>query len=331
MRLSIVVPAHDVARYLRDCLASILSSSEDLDVVVVDDGSRDTTAEIARERAGEDPRVRLVTNRQAIGPGGARNRGLAEATGDYVWFVDGDDWLLDDAVSRAVGTLRDGVPDVVLMDHVRAYPSGRLAVSTSRPVLLGAPTEPFTLASWPDAVKVLHTPWNKLLRRELLERHGLRFSSSPVYEDVSFTYRALQVASAITVITTPTYAYRTARPGALTRTSSADHLAWLDEWSVVLEAARDQPPDVRRALFERMLWHGWSVIGLRNGRRIPRQLRGEFLAGFTGLYHSFRLPHTASDRVLELGWRPVAEARVVAQWVGWAAGRVGARVSRRAS
>ena len=328
--LSFVVAAHDVAPYIEQCLRSLLSTDADVDVVVVDDASTDATPDLIERVATEDRRVRVVTHERPAGPGGARNAGLEVAAGAYVWFVDGDDWLLDGAVAAVVDLL-DGSVDVVMVDHVRAYPSGRLAPSGASAALHLAPRAPTTLASWPDISTLLHTPWNKVLRRGFLDRHSLRFSQAPVYEDVSFTYHALRAAERILLHPQSLYAYRTARPGALTRTSGAEHLAWFAEWTETLRAASADPLVVRRALFDRMLWHGWSVIGLRNGRRIPLSLRRQFAREFVQMYRTFRPVEAPKDRTLELGWWPLVEVRVIAQWVRWAAGRSLARVgvSRR--
>ena len=100
--ISFVVPAYRVQGYLRECLDSICGQAgAEIEVIGVDDGSPDSSGEILAEYARRDPRVRVVTLPVNRGLGAARNAGLAEARGEYVWFVDGDDWLAGAACGRS--------------------------------------------------------------------------------------------------------------------------------------------------------------------------------------------------------------------------------------
>ena len=92
--LSVVVPVYRVEGYLRECLDSILAGAgADVEVVAVDDASPDGCAAILDRYAAADPRVRVVRMAANVGLGMARNAGLDAARGEYVWFVDSDDWL----------------------------------------------------------------------------------------------------------------------------------------------------------------------------------------------------------------------------------------------
>src|SRR5262245_49674910 len=100
--LSVIIPVYAVQGYLRECLDSILTQSHTaLELVAVDDRSPDHCAEILDEYAAGDARVRAIHLDHNVGLGPARNLGLDRATGDYVWFVDSDDWLAPGAL-RAV-------------------------------------------------------------------------------------------------------------------------------------------------------------------------------------------------------------------------------------
>ena len=106
--LSVVLPVYRVQGYLRQCLDSMLSQSfTDFEIVAVDDCSPDYSGAILAEYAARDPRVRVVTSPENVGLGRARNLGLQHATGDYVWFVDSDDWLATGALAAVAGRLRD--------------------------------------------------------------------------------------------------------------------------------------------------------------------------------------------------------------------------------
>lgn len=105
MRVSIVTPAHDVAPFVADAIRSARAQSHaDLELILVDDGSRDGTARAAETAAEDDPRIRLLRQENA-GVSAARNAGIAAATGEALLFLDADDWLAPDALGRLVAAL----------------------------------------------------------------------------------------------------------------------------------------------------------------------------------------------------------------------------------
>ncbi len=100
--LSIVIPVYEAEAYLAGCLGTIVGGGDRLEVIVVDDCSPDGSRAVAERFAAEDPRIRVVSTPQNAGSGPARNFGLTQAAGDYVWFVDGDDELKPGAVERVL-------------------------------------------------------------------------------------------------------------------------------------------------------------------------------------------------------------------------------------
>jgi CDP-glycerol glycerophosphotransferase len=120
-RFSVIVPVHKVQGFLRACLDSVLHQDyADLQLVVVDDASPDTCGEIVAEYAAADPRVVPVRLPATVGPGAARDAGVAHATGDYLLFLDGDDLLAPGALTAIAARLDAAAdPDVLLFDHDR--------------------------------------------------------------------------------------------------------------------------------------------------------------------------------------------------------------------
>ncbi len=113
-RLSVVVPAYQVADWLAESLASVLDQSfRDLEVVVVDDGSTDGTGDLADQVAAGDSRVRVVHQANA-GLGAARNVGVEHATGELLAFADSDDLVMPGAYERMVGSLDASGSDLVI-------------------------------------------------------------------------------------------------------------------------------------------------------------------------------------------------------------------------
>ncbi|WP_213454142.1 bifunctional glycosyltransferase/CDP-glycerol:glycerophosphate glycerophosphotransferase [Rhizomonospora bruguierae] len=286
--LSVVVPCYKVQGYLRECLDSILDQRfTDLEVIAIDDRSPDHSGEILAEYAARDPRVRVLTPPENVGLGRARNLGLDAATGEYVWFVDSDDWLTPGAIGAVAQRLRDGRLDALIVDYVRAHWDGRIEPSSSVDVLPAAPDE-FALHEWLPAFRILHVAWNKIIRRELLLQLNFRFESG-WYEDVSFTYPVLGAARRIGVLNRVCVNYRQRRTGAITRTRGERHFEIFDHWVHAWERTAGCAPEfeaLRRPMFDRMIWHLLLVLG--NGERVPARSRRAFFARMTEFYRRYR-------------------------------------------
>jgi glycosyltransferase involved in cell wall biosynthesis len=133
VRFSFVIPFFDCAPYLRRAVESVLSQpGGEYELILVDDGSRDASLEVIAPFL-EDPRVRLVRQANA-GPGAARNRGAAEARGEYVWFLDCDDELLPGAVDAVSRFLEDApAGDLLVGGHINRSPDGAERIRPAPP------------------------------------------------------------------------------------------------------------------------------------------------------------------------------------------------------
>ncbi|MFC0029232.1 CDP-glycerol glycerophosphotransferase family protein [Micromonospora chaiyaphumensis] len=291
--ISFVVPAFKVQGYLRECLDSILDQPfDDVEVIGIDDASPDDSGEILVEYAERDPRVHPVRLAENVGLGPARNIGLDRATGEYVWFVDGDDWLVPGCLPHVADRLRATRPDVLIVDHVRAHWNNVGTRSAMRDVFPEPPGEAtFRLRERPETLRLLHTAWNRLVRRDFLVGQGLRFAPG-WYEDVSFSYPVLLAAERIGVLNRVCLNYRQRRTGAITRTRGDRHFEVFAQWHRVFRLMDQWGPAVvdglRPAVFERMIWHYLTVLG--NGQRIAPELRPPFFAQIHADYVRFLPP-----------------------------------------
>ncbi|WP_329018325.1 bifunctional glycosyltransferase family 2 protein/CDP-glycerol:glycerophosphate glycerophosphotransferase [Micromonospora rifamycinica] len=287
--ISFVVPAFRVQGYLRECLDSLLGQPyREIEVIGVDDGSPDACGDILDEYAARDPRVRAVRLPANVGLGPARNAGLDRATGEYVWFLDGDDWLAPDCLPEVADRLTATRPDVLLVDHVRVHWDDRATRSALSDVFGEPPgAATFRLADRPEAVRLLHTAWNRLVRREFLTGLGLRFAPG-WYEDVAFSYPVLLAAGRIGVLDRVCVNYRQRRSGAITRTLDDRHFEVFDQWHRVFGFLDERPElaGLRPVVFERMIWHYLTVLG--NGDRIAPALRPAFFRRITADHRRFR-------------------------------------------
>ena len=198
--VSIVIPVFNTAPYLRECLDSVLSQTlTDFEAICVDDGSSDDSLSILRDYEAKDPRVKVVALPENRGLCEARNLGIDTAAGDYVYFLDSDDWLdeayIEELYSHAVSTGQD---IVINRNWYLEYedPSKREEGALS-PFFKKEPSfyEPATISGY----FFFPVVWCRLYKTSFLRENGLRFPALKSAEDVFFTFltEALQKKSYI--------------------------------------------------------------------------------------------------------------------------------------
>ncbi|WP_242903066.1 CDP-glycerol glycerophosphotransferase family protein [Actinomadura terrae] len=211
-KLSVVVPFHNTEEYLRECLESLAGQTyRDLEVIMVDDGSTDNGAVIAKDVCGRDPRFRLLT-RDNEGPGPARNAGVEAATGKYLAFADADDIVHRDAYARMVGSLERTGSDFAC-GNVERCDGDRSWQSVLHDGVF-AETRLRTHVSSHSMLMRDRTSWNKVYRRTFWENAELRFPPG-FYEDPPVMARAHALASSVDVLKDTVYYWRK-RPGSIT-------------------------------------------------------------------------------------------------------------------
>ena len=191
MRFSVVIPAYNCAGTLEGTVDSIRASGlTDLEIILIDDGSTDGTAEVCDGLVGRFPEVRCV-HQSNEGVSAARNRGIDESEGEYIWFVDSDDTVDVGALARAAGIVSARKPDMLIFGlSFDYYHRGKMY----RRDELVYPHE--RLMSDDDAVhdfgalyecNALTPVWNKLYRRETVVSSGVRFREGMILmEDFLF-------------------------------------------------------------------------------------------------------------------------------------------------
>jgi CDP-glycerol glycerophosphotransferase len=334
---------YGVAGYLRECLDSILTQSfTDVEIVAIDDCSPDSSGAILEEYASRDARVRVIHLNANVGLGPARNTGLDESIGDYVWFVDSDDWISPGALKAIASSLRRNLPDVLLIDHVKVWMSGRARRSPMRRRLPESTLPPtFDARTHPNALRPVHTAWSRIFRRQYLLDTGVRFQAG-WYEDVSLIYPATAAAKRISALHRVCYNYRQRRTGSITGSHSDDrHFDMFDQYAIVwseLDRLSVTDPVVRSAMFDRMQWHYRWVLGETS--RVPRRRRHEFFTRVGEDYRRYEPPEHIAPPGMEgvkqrlfahNAWATFTVARTGRRTVGKAkiTARRGVRLAKR--
>jgi len=287
--ISVVIPVHGVEDYLDRCLDSVLGDPmPSLEVIAVDDASPDGCAAILAAR--RDPRLRVISTPSPAGPGPARDLGAKEATGEYVWFVDGDDELAGGALAAVTGALDRLRPDVLIVDFENLYPDGTTSPSGGAPYLRGPATG--TLADHPALIHLTMTAWSKVFRRDFLAGLGISFGSSgpAPHEDVPVTTMALLTAQRIGVLDRVCYRYRRGRRGSFLAAASAANFNIFRSYQQIFnyfsertKARAPVTPPVYTAVFERAIWHYTTLLPL-----VPRRRRREFFHRMSADFRRWR-------------------------------------------
>lgn len=257
--LSVIASARNVQGYLTECLDSVLAqqrAAAEIELVAVDDAATDHTGELIDERAAADPRVIAVHLATSAGPGAARNAGLDRATGDYVWFVDGADRLVPDAIAAITERLVAGKPDVLVVGVARE--------SWDRKVTRW--TTPATVRSGASALDSAPTPLGGLvIRREFLAEQGIRFRAG-LFEDIPFAYEVLAATENVITVESACYVRRS-----LSVTRSAGNAAAVGQYAHALSlTSRPSPATVRRVGGELI-----TIMEERVPKSAQRAMRGE--------------------------------------------------------
>ena len=299
--LSLILPVYNVEAYLRQCLDSILDQAPaDAEVIVVDDASTDNSRRIAREYARADERVKFIRLPRNGGLGNARNVGLDNATGEFVMFVDSDDWLAEGAIPAILQRIEETDPDVLIYDFARVHWRGKVKERPRREVFNQPGPEIFTLQQRPEILSLLWVAWTKVYRREFIEGLGIRFYKG-LYEDVPWTFPILMSAGKITLLDRVCYYYRQRRHGAITKTNTRAHFDILDQYSRVFDFI-DAHPDLKldgwRPVMRDRAANQFLIVLRKRDHRLPPESRREFFSKASTLYRRFASHHVRSNAPL---------------------------------
>ncbi len=292
-KISVVVPVYNVEEYLEKCVGSILGQTrDDWELLLIDDGSTDSSGALCDALAASDSRIRAV-HQENRGLGGARNTGMEAAAGEWLMFVDSDDTLEPKALEDCLWTAESAGADMAVGAFRTVDPAGR-ELAVYREDL--PPGERLTLESNPELLFMTPSACAKLYRAALFKESGLRYPPRVWYEDIRTTLKLLPKAGGVAVSGTVCYNYLQ-RPGSIMNNAQLarnheiidaleDLLGWYEKQGL-FEAYREE-------LAYLTLFHVYltaSVRVLREDRRHP--LLGEFQA-----YTKRRFPDYKKNKYL---------------------------------
>ena len=207
-KVSVIVPIYKVQDYLNKCIDSIINQSyKNLEIILVDDGSPDRCGEIIDLYEKQDNRIKVFHKKNG-GLSDARNYGMNFITGDYVIFVDSDDWLSEDMVSNLIKTSLELNADIVQSGFYYAYEDyllydNRYYLENMRPVVLNRDELMYELVI---NEKVKNFAWGKLYKSALIK--DISFKIGVLFEDVFWAHKVMDRVDKYVIIHKPMYYYR---------------------------------------------------------------------------------------------------------------------------
>jgi glycosyltransferase involved in cell wall biosynthesis len=203
-KITIVIPVYNVKEFIVDCLTSVLEQDyKNIEVLIIDDRSSDSSMQIAENlilRIKEKFAVKVIGHDTNMGSSAARNTGIKNASGDYIFFLDSDDILLENAVSTLVSQIGTDDIDIVMGNFI----SNNNSPYFNNSFRLVYP-ETFT-AFLTESYYVM--PWNKLIKVKTLNEYSLHFVNGICLEDMLFSFFLALYAKKIVITNKITYSYR---------------------------------------------------------------------------------------------------------------------------
>ncbi len=203
-KISVIVPVYNVEKLLSRCLDSILSQTlSDIEVICVDDCSPDNSIGILQKYQAQDGRVKVLQHSVNKRQGGARNTGLDIAQGEYVGFVDSDDYLDADFYEKLYDAAKESGSDLAITGIIKHRKNvSRTVISFPEQKVFAEKNEKFKACKCPPEFH----PVNKIYKRSMLVENGIRFQEKVMFEDIDFVARSIFASNR--VVTVPGTCYR---------------------------------------------------------------------------------------------------------------------------
>ena len=225
MKLSIIVPVYNVEAFLKKCVDSILDQNlpqEDYEIILVDDGSTDDSGTLCDAIATTHGNIRVI-HQQNRGLSGARNAGIPDAVGDYVMFVDSDDYLCPNVIGTLVGLMEDKDLDILRFNYQNVNEKGEVFEPNKyvKPFVdySGVICDGETFLN--ERLGFACYAWQFMLKTSILQQEGNRFKEGIHFEDVEWTPRILLQARRVASTDTLVYNYLF-RTGSIARNKDAE-------------------------------------------------------------------------------------------------------------
>lgn len=205
IKVSVVIPVYNVEKYIKQCLDSVINQTlKDIEIICINDGSKDNTLAILKEYAQKDSRIVLI-DKENEGLSAARNQGTDIARGEYISYIDSDDWVDINYLEALYNAAKKYNSDVACSSIIRVTGSRRRnkLIYTKEEY-----TQDVDKKNELTNVPVYSYVWNKIYRRDKLLKSGVKFPIGRVYEDIIWSIQAIYYLDGVVTVPAAIYYYR---------------------------------------------------------------------------------------------------------------------------
>ena len=257
-KFSVIVPVYNVEEYIAECIESIISQSlKDIEIIVIDDGSKDSSIDIVR--SFNDERIKIISKNNG-GLSSARNKGMEYASGKYICFIDSDDYIEDRLALEELYNIGEiDNSDIVVGNAFEVYPNGsKKEIRRDREIFKRdcLDSEKF-LIKFREKDCMYSAVWMNIYRKNFIEMNKFRFKEGIYHEDEEFIPRVFLSANKISIYPKAFYAYRI-RKGSIMTTKNIKRAYDIIETSISLEKILNNIKDTNLRIL--MLEHEIKIL-----------------------------------------------------------------------
>lgn len=231
-KLSIIVPVYNVEKYIEKCLDSLVGQTlKDIEVIVVNDGSKDNCQKIIDNYKSKYPKIIKSIVKENGGQGSARNVGLSLAEGEYIAYVDSDDYVISSMFEKLYNNAKKYNSDISVCGSYVVDDKGKII----KEEVFHSDKKVFDVKSNPDVLFDKMAVWNKIYKKSFLESLNIQFRSKKWYEDFDFSAIALINAKKISVVEEPLYYYLLREGSTMNNSNIARNLEIIEAFDEILK------------------------------------------------------------------------------------------------
>ncbi|MBR1825091.1 MAG: glycosyltransferase [Alphaproteobacteria bacterium] len=287
-KISIIVPVYNVEKYLGKCIESLIAQTmHDIEIICINDGSTDDSSLILQNFAAKDKRI-IIIDKENEGPGIARNIGIQKAQGEYIGFVDPDDWVKEDMYEKLYTQAKKLDSDIVICDYVRYEDWNEKIVPHCffQKAVKYIKSEPINIPSGENIDRevlldtLLISPCysvNRIYRRTFLQQNKITYSEHYCYEDCPFILKSHLLAQKVSFTDYAGYIYRL-RQDSLVRGYANKYIDFCEVVKLLEQIIATQKLSERLALnlhYFRIMNMAWSymLVSAKEKKSLLRQAR----------------------------------------------------------
>lgn len=228
-KVSIVLPIYNVEKYIERSIHSLLTQTySNIEIIMVDDGSTDDSLKVMKKLRKTDNRIKIFAQKN-LGSGLARQKGVDNSTGEYIVFVDPDDYLEKDSIKNNINIMKNIRPDVIVNGYTTQFLNrlGKISTIETKPTLLGLYNRNQFIENFIMFSEINIRPlWNKMYKKDFLIKNNITFGNQPVGQDAIFNFEVYKHVESIYLDDSVYYFYDNTRVNSAVKKYNSDRFIY---------------------------------------------------------------------------------------------------------